>query len=74
MVRQRAHTVTPTHSLSLSRTRPQVRIGIHRPSQGRVDERWRAFMRFQIARARQYFTDAEEGVDLLDVKARWPVW
>lgn len=28
----------------------------------------------QIARAREYFTEAEEGVDYLDVKARWPVW
>jgi len=52
----------------------QVRAGIHKPSQGKVDERWRAFMKFQIARARQYFKDAEDGVDYLDVKARWPVW
>lgn len=39
-----------------------------------VDERWQAFMKFQIARARQCFEDAEAGVDLLDQKARWPVW
>jgi hypothetical protein len=31
-------------------------------------------MKFQIARARQYFADAEAGVDHLDTDARWPVW
>ena len=31
-------------------------------------------MKFQIARARQYFADAEAGVDHLDSDARWPVW
>lgn len=46
----------------------------HVPSQGKVDERWREFMRFQIKRARDYFEEAEAGVDNLDVKARWPVW
>nr|AAT28184.1 phytoene synthase [Dunaliella salina] len=52
----------------------QVRAGIHKPSQGKVDERWRKFMKFQIQRAREYFQEAEDGVDYLDVKARWPVW
>lgn len=52
----------------------QVRAGIHKPSQGKVDERWRKFMKFQIQRARDYFQEAEDGVDYLDVKARWPVW
>jgi len=47
---------------------------LHVPSQGIVDQRWREFMKFQIARARKYFEEAEEGVDYLDVKARWPVW
>jgi phytoene synthase len=55
-------------------SRLQVMAGIHRPSQGKVDQRWRNFMRFQIARARGYFAEAEAGVDYLDVKARWPVW
>lgn len=41
---------------------------------GRADERWQNFMAFQIKRARQCFADAEAGVDLLDQKARWPVW
>ena len=41
---------------------------------GHIDDRWQAFMKFQIARARQYFADAEAGVDHLDADARWPVW
>jgi phytoene/squalene synthetase len=47
----------------------QVLMGMHSPSC-----RWRQFMSFQIARARQLFQEAESGVDLLDDKARWPVW
>ena len=31
-------------------------------------------MKFQIARARQLFEDAESGVDFLDEKARLSVW
>jgi len=41
---------------------------------GVVDERWRNLMRFQIARARQFFADAERGVSLLSPDARFPVW
>jgi phytoene synthase len=41
---------------------------------GVVDERWQEFMKFQIARARKLFEDAEAGVDLLSQEARWPVW
>ena len=52
----------------------QVLGGMHSPADGRMDERWRSFMKFQIARARECFADAEAGVDLLDAKARWPVW
>lgn len=48
--------------------------GIFAPSTGKIDDRWRAFMTFQIARARQIFADAEAGVNLLDKDARWPVW
>jgi phytoene synthase len=48
--------------------------GMYSPTSGRIDDRWRRFMQFQIARARQCFADAEAGVDLLDEKARWPVW
>ncbi len=39
-----------------------------------VDDRWRAFMKFQIARAREYFTQAEIGASQLDPHSRWPVW
>lgn len=42
--------------------------------EGRVDDRWREFMAFQIQRARDIFKDAENGVDFLDPSARWPVW
>jgi phytoene synthase len=31
-------------------------------------------MSFQIERAHALFADAEAGVNLLDAKARWPVW
>lgn len=41
---------------------------------GVVDQRWKDMMKFQIARARQYFHDAEEGISGLDKNARWPVW
>lgn len=47
--------------------------GMQLPNGG-TDQRWQAFMKFQIGRARQYFVDSEEGVGLLDGKARWPVW
>ncbi|GAB4385387.1 MAG: phytoene synthase [Elainellaceae cyanobacterium] len=41
---------------------------------GVVDDRWRALMRFQIQRARQFFNDAEQGIRLLSPDARFPVW
>ena len=52
----------------------QVLTGMFSPTSGRIDDRWAAFMRFQIGRARQCFADAEAGVDHLDADARWPVW
>ena len=52
----------------------QVLSGMFSRTTGRIDDRWQAFMKFQIARARQYFADAEAGVDNLDSDARWPVW
>lgn len=48
--------------------------GLLNADTGRTDERWQAFMAFQIARARACFADAEAGVDNLDPNARWPVW
>jgi len=41
---------------------------------GVVDERWKRFMQFQIARAREVFAEAEAGVNCLHKDARWPVW
>ncbi|HIK08440.1 MAG TPA: phytoene synthase [Trichormus sp. M33_DOE_039] len=41
---------------------------------GVVDDRWRALMRFQIERARQFYTKAEQGITYLAPDARWPVW
>ncbi len=48
--------------------------GLHAPTTGKMDDRWRRFMAFQITRARQVFEDAEAGVNLLQANARWPVW
>ena len=52
----------------------QVLSGMFSSTTGRIDDRWQRFMKFQIARARQCFADAEAGVDNLDTDARWPVW
>ncbi|MEL7034027.1 MAG: 15-cis-phytoene synthase CrtB [Cyanobacteria bacterium J06592_8] len=41
---------------------------------GVVDERWRELMRFQIQRARKYYTLAERGIRHLSPDIRWPVW
>lgn len=41
---------------------------------GVIDDRWHAFMKFQIRRARQYFAQAEAGIGTLEKDARWPVW
>lgn len=38
------------------------------------DERWRNLMQFQIKRARQFYTQAEDGIRALSRDARWPVW
>jgi phytoene synthase len=40
---------------------------------GRVDEKWRAFMRFQISRARQLYQEAEAGIALLDADGRFAI-
>jgi len=41
---------------------------------GVVNDRWRALMKFQIQRARQFYADAERGIPMLSPDARWPVW
>ena len=42
--------------------------------QGVIDDRWRAFMQFQIQRARKYYDLAAKGISYLIPDARWPVW
>ncbi|BAZ12212.1 squalene/phytoene synthase [Calothrix sp. NIES-4071] len=42
--------------------------------QGVIDDRWRALMRFQIARAREFYIKAERGISFLAPDARLPVW
>ncbi|MGB7894761.1 MAG: 15-cis-phytoene synthase CrtB [Microcoleus sp.] len=41
---------------------------------GVVDDRWRELMRFQIQRARKFYTEAEAGIRSLSPDSRWPVW
>jgi phytoene synthase len=38
------------------------------------DDRWKAIMRYQIDRARQYYDSAERGIRALNPDSRWPVW
>ena len=40
---------------------------------GRVDERWRAFMRFQISRARQLYAEALPGIKMLGKSGRFAI-
>ncbi len=40
---------------------------------GRVDERWRAFMRFQLERNRRLYTEAEPGLALLNRDGRFAI-
>jgi phytoene synthase len=41
---------------------------------GTLDDNWRALMRFQVDRARDWFARSEAGVRWLAPDARWPVW
>lgn len=41
---------------------------------GVVDDRWRNLMRFEIARAREFYIQADKGISYLAADARWPVW
>ncbi|KKJ00521.1 15-cis-phytoene synthase CrtB [Prochlorothrix hollandica] len=41
---------------------------------GVIDDRWRAFMRFQLDRARYFYQEAERGIGALSRDGRWPVW
>lgn len=40
---------------------------------GKVDDRWRSFMRFQISRARQLYTEAMPGIQLLHSDGRFAI-
>lgn len=40
---------------------------------GQVTNKWRTFMKNQIARARMFFREAEKGVCELNQASRWPV-
>lgn len=40
---------------------------------GKVTDKWRAFMKDQIKRARMFFVEAEQSVLELDKDSRWPV-
>lgn len=40
---------------------------------GRVDDRWRAFMRFQIERVRRLYDEAMPGIALLDADGRFAI-
>jgi len=40
---------------------------------GRVDDRWREFMRFQIARNRQLYREARPGIAMLDADGRFAI-
>ena len=40
---------------------------------GQVDDRWRAFMRFQIARNRQLYEEARPGIEMLDTDGRFAI-
>eukprot|EP00249_Psilotum_nudum_P019042 c27069_g2_i1 orf=455-1831(-) len=41
---------------------------------GKVTDKWRAFMKSQIKRARMFFDEAEKGVMELEKASRWPVF
>ncbi len=41
---------------------------------GVIDDRWRAIMKFQIKRAREYYRQAERGIRYLIRDSRLPVW
>ena len=42
--------------------------------QGKINTQWKKLMAFQLKRAREWFSDSEEGIRWLSADARWPVW
>jgi len=41
---------------------------------GEINKQWKALMKFQLTRARDWFQKSEEGIKWLSSDARWPVW
>ena len=41
---------------------------------GEIDNQWKALMKFQLTRAREWFQKSEDGIKWLSSDARWPVW
>lgn len=42
-------------------------------AEGRVDQKWRAFMQFQIARAHELYDEAQAGIEMLDADGRFAI-
>ena len=42
--------------------------------QGKINKQWKALMKFQLSRAREWFQKSEDGIKWLSSDARWPVW
>ena len=41
---------------------------------GKINNQWKALMKFQLSRAREWFQKSEDGIKWLSSDARWPVW
>jgi len=41
---------------------------------GEINNQWKALMKFQLTRARNWFQKSEDGIKWLSSDARWPVW
>ena len=41
---------------------------------GEINNQWKALMKFQLTRAREWFQKSEDGIKWLSSDARWPVW
>jgi len=41
---------------------------------GKINNQWKALMKFQLKRAREWFQKSEDGIKWLSSDARWPVW
>jgi len=41
---------------------------------GKINTQWKALMKFQLTRAREWFQKSEDGIKWLSSDARWPVW